>query len=102
MNDAITKYQELVTRFPENELFRFSLGKALIEAGRDAEAKTHLQIGLAKKPDWMVVVMVLAQIARRENNLVEAKRLYEQALQLALTQQHEDPEKEIRAALAQL
>jgi uncharacterized protein HemY len=102
MDDLITKYEAKVAENPANELFRFSLGKALLDAGRAGEAKIHLEAALAKRPDWMVVVMLLAQVALREQNPAAAKARYEQALQLALAQKHEDPEKEIRTALAEL
>src|SRR4051812_11511330 len=52
MSDAIARYEKMVEQFPQNELGRFSLGKALFDAGQFARAKEHLEVALAKKPDW--------------------------------------------------
>jgi Flp pilus assembly protein TadD len=102
MSDLISKYEAKVAEKPENELFRFSLAKALIDAGRHAEAELHLQWAFEKKPDWMVVVMLLAQCALQRGDKPAARAWYEKALTLALDQKHEAPEAEIRAALSHL
>jgi uncharacterized protein HemY len=98
----IEKYEGLLKTRPNDELLHFSLGKALYDAGRIPEATEHLQAALAAKPDWMVVTMLLAKIALQQNDTARAKALYEQGLELAITQNHEGPEEEIRAALAKL
>lgn len=100
--ELISRYEAKVAEHPENGLVRFSLGKALFDAGRFSEAEVHLQKALSTKPDWMVVTMLLAQCALRRNDKPAAKALYENALQFAIDQKHADPEAEIRAALADL
>jgi Flp pilus assembly protein TadD len=101
-DELIARYEGLLAKRPGDELLRFSLGKALYDAGRFAEAEKQLQLALAAKPDWMVVTMLLAQCALRRDDKAEAKALYEKALQFAIDQHHEDPENEIRAQLAKL
>jgi Flp pilus assembly protein TadD len=102
-NDAlIAKYEDLLKQRPNDELLRFSLGKALFDAGRFSEAETQFAEALAAKPDWMVVTMLLAQCALRRGDTPTARSHYESALKLAIDQDHEGPEHEIRAALARL
>ena len=36
MNDTVTRYEKMVQMFPENELGRFSLGKALFHLSSGA------------------------------------------------------------------
>jgi Flp pilus assembly protein TadD len=98
----IAKYEALLHARPNDELLQFSLGKALYDAGRIPEATQHLQLALAAKPDWMVVTMLLAKIALHENDEPRARALYEKGLELAIAQDHEGPEEEIRAVLAKL
>ena len=57
--DSVARWARLVERQPANELARFSLGKAWFDAGNFSAAKEHLALALAKKPDWMVVQILL-------------------------------------------
>jgi len=98
----ITKYESLLRQRPNDELLLFSLGKALYDAGRFPEAETRLATALKAKPDWMVVTMLLAKIALQQNDKATARALYEKGLELAIAQDHEGPEEEIRAAMAKL
>ena len=98
----IAKYEGLLAARPHDELLQFSLGKALYDAGRVPEAETHLREALKAKPDWMVVTMLLAKIALQRDDTTEARLLYQKGLDLAIAQDHEGPEAEIREALAKL
>jgi len=98
----IVKYEGLLQARPNDELLHFSLGKALYDAGRIPEAEKHLRTALELKPDWMVVTMLLAKIALQQNDKAGARALYEKGLELAIAQDHEGPQEEIRAALAKL
>ncbi len=98
----IAKYETLLRQRPKDELLLFSLGKALYDAGRLPEAESRLTAALQAKPDWMVVTMLLAKIALQRNDAAAARAHYESALKLAIDQEHEGPEEEIRAALAKL
>jgi uncharacterized protein HemY len=102
-NDAlIAKYEGLLKARPNDELIMFSLGKALLDAGRLVEAETMLRLALEKKPDWMIVTMLLAKIADQNKDKIGAKELWEKGLVLAIAQHHEGPEEECRAELARL
>ncbi|MCE0499325.1 MAG: tetratricopeptide repeat protein [Methylacidiphilales bacterium] len=98
----IAKYEALLQQRPNDELILFSLGKALYDAGRIPEAEARLAAALKAKPDWMVVTMLLAKIALQRNDSAAARAHYESALKMAIDQEHEGPENEIRAALAKL
>jgi predicted Zn-dependent protease len=102
-NDAlIAKYEALLKSRPDDELLRFSLGKALLDAGRVDEAERELRTALAAKDDWMIVTMLLAKIAGQKGDKTAAKEMWERGLRLAIDQDHEGPEEECRAELAKL
>jgi Flp pilus assembly protein TadD len=101
-NPLITKYEGLLKARPNDELIMFSLGKALLDAGRMVEAETMLRLALEKKPDWMIVTMLLAKIADQNKDFTGARALWEKGLELAIAQNHEGPEEECRAELARL
>ena len=92
----------IVARQPGNELFRFSLAQALVAEGRDADAVPHYEFCVALKADWMMPRILLGKLLLRLGRRAEAKPLLAAALQLAVDQQHEDPERELRALLADL
>ena len=101
-DDLIMKYEALLEQRPNDELLHFSLGKALYDVGRLPEAETHLRTALAAKPDWMVVTMLLAKLALQRDDTTGARLLYQKGPELAIAQDHEGPEAEIRAALEKL
>lgn len=92
-------FASLVEKHPGNELFRFSLAQALLAENRGAEALAHLERCALMKTDWMMPRIMLGktllQLGRRE----EAGPWLEQALQLAIEQNHEDPAAELRTLL---
>jgi predicted Zn-dependent protease len=102
MNPRIAQFQSLVDRQPENELFRFSLAQALEADGRGAEAVPHYESCVKKKVDWMMPRILLGKLLLQLGRRGEAKPLLEDALRLAIDQRHEDPERELRALLAEL
>jgi predicted Zn-dependent protease len=91
----------LVERQPDNEMFRFSLAQALAAEGRPADAVPHYEFCVAKKADWMMARILLGKVLLQLGRRADARPLLEQALQLAIDQQHEDPERELRALLAE-
>jgi predicted Zn-dependent protease len=97
-----TQFAALVAQQPDNELFRFSLAQAFLAENRPADAIEHLQLCAGKKPDWMMPRILLGKALIGLNRRAEAKPWLEQALVLAIAQSHEDPERELRAILADL
>jgi Flp pilus assembly protein TadD len=102
MNDTIVRHEKMVAQFPQNELARFSLGKALFDAGEFVRAKEHLSVALAKKADWMVVQILIGKCDLSLGDRAAAKVAFQRALQLAIEQHHEGPQSEIEQALAEL
>jgi predicted Zn-dependent protease len=100
MPSRTEQFQALVTRQPDNELFRFSLAQALEAEGRPADAIPHYEYCIAKKADWMMPRILLGKILLSLRRHAEARALLEDALRLAVDQQHETPEAELRALLA--
>ena len=54
-------FQSLVARNPDNEMFRFSLGQALVQEEKPGEAIPHLQYCVGRKPDWMMAQILLGR-----------------------------------------
>ena len=102
MNETIARYEKMVEQFPQNELARFSLGKALFDAGEFEGARKHLEAALVKKPDWMVVQILVGKCELSLGHKASAKAAFERALQLAIDQNHEGPQMEMEQALAEL
>lgn len=101
MPSRVPHFQALVERQPENELFRFSLAQALVADGRIPEAAPHFEFCAVKKSDWMMPRILLGKLLLQMNRRAEAKPWLEAALQLAVEQHHDDPERELRALLAE-
>ena len=102
MNDTIARHQKMLEQFPNNELARFSLGKAYYDLGQFAPAQEQFQFALARKPDWMVVQILLGKCALSLGNRDAAKAAFERARQLAIEQHHEGPLAEMEQLLAEL
>jgi predicted Zn-dependent protease len=95
-------FAALVARQPDNELFRFSLAQALLAEDRGPDSIPHFEYCVAKKADWMMPRILLGKLFLQLNRRAEAKPLLAAALQLAVDQNHEDPERELRALLSDL
>jgi tetratricopeptide (TPR) repeat protein len=102
MNPLIERHRQMVAQYPQNELARFSLGKALYDEGVIAEAKEHFTIALEKKPDWMVVQILIGKCELVEGNREKAKAAFERARELAKAQNHEGPLAEMEQMLSEL
>lgn len=92
----------MVEKFPNNEMARFSLGKALFDAGQFAEARGQFVAALGRKPDWMVVQILIGKCDLQAGDRAGAKLAFERALQLAIDQNHEGPREEMEQMLAEL
>ncbi len=102
MNDSIERWQKLVDQQPNNELARFSLGKAWFDLGQFAAAKEQFQIALARKADWMVAQILVGKCEQALGDKMAAKSAFERALQLAIAQHHEGPQAELEELLQEL
>ena len=73
---AIRDLRELVNKQPENLLFHFLLGRALLATGDEAGAREQFQESLKKNPQYLPSAMVLAEMSL-------SKQDYTQALEFA-------------------
>jgi len=102
MDDRFARQRQLVQSHPENELARFSLGRALFDAGDFAGAREHLEVALRRKPDWMVVQILIGKCDLAQGSPDAARESFERALRLAREQHHEGPEAELLDLLSGL
>jgi predicted Zn-dependent protease len=101
-NDRIAKALDLWKKFPDNDLSRYNLAQAYFDGGDFPHAAEQLRVLCAKKPDWMVVHILLGKCLLAFDQNQEAKRTLEHARQLAITQQHEGPLEELTGLLGTL
>ncbi len=94
------QFAALVAGHPDNELFRFSLAQALLAEDRPVDALEHLEVCARRKADWMMPRILLGQTLLGLGRKAAAKPWLEQALQLAIDQNHDDPAGEVRSLLA--
>ncbi|MBI5384475.1 MAG: tetratricopeptide repeat protein [Verrucomicrobia bacterium] len=102
MNDALARYQSMVEQNPDNELARFSLGKALFDQADYAAAKAHFAVAAANKPDWMAVQILLGRCELFLGDKAAAKPILEKARALAKQQGHVGPLEQVEELLRQM
>ncbi len=100
--DRIAHFTSLVAQQPANPLFRFSLAQALDAADRREEAAGHYRACCASRADWMMPRILLGKLLLRSGDTAAARPILEEALHLAVEQNHEDPAAELRALLGAL
>lgn len=100
MEDPLARQRAMVAQYPENELARFSLGKALYDRGELVAAREHLTAALSKRRDWMVVQILLGKIELQLGNSAGARAAFLAARQLAIEQNHEGPLAELDELLS--
>ena len=99
---SVARFAALVVQQPENELFRFSLAQALLKENRAPEALPHLHLCAEKRSDWMIPRILLGKTLLQLGRKSEARPWLEVALALAIEQNHEDPERDLRALLKEI
>jgi thioredoxin-like negative regulator of GroEL len=98
-HDRITQALALWQRFPENDLSRFNLAQAYVDANDYDTAAEHLRALCGKKTEWMVVHIQLGKSLIALGHSTEAKPILEHALQLAIAQHHDGPRDELEELL---
>ncbi len=98
----IEKWRKLVEANPDHELARFSLGSALFDEGRFADAEPHFARALELKGDWVMAYILRAKCLIRIGRAAEAKPLLEKGRDHSIQQHHQSPVEEIDAILADL
>ncbi|RCL30198.1 MAG: molecular chaperone DnaJ [Puniceicoccaceae bacterium] len=93
------QFQKKVNEAPNNKLFRFSLAKSLFDQNNFKASIPHLKVCIRLQPDWMQAHILLGKALLEIKNSEEAQAILEQALQLAIEQNHEDPKSELLGLL---
>lgn len=102
MASRVEQFEVLAGQQPGNALFRFSLAQALVGEGRFTEAVPHFEFCVASQADWMMPRILLGKLLLQMGRTADAKPLLTDALRLAVAQEHEDPEQELRGLLKDL
>jgi tetratricopeptide (TPR) repeat protein len=100
--DRITTALDLWQRFPDNDLSRFNLAQAYVDAHDYAIAIEHLRALCNKKRDWMVAHIQLGKCLIALGRAAEARPILDHALQLAIAQHHDGPHEELEELLRTL
>lgn len=87
---------------PDNMLFCFSLGQALYDEGTTQAAIPHLQRCAESRNDWMLPRILLGKALLQHDQADAAKPILEDALELAISQHHDEPAAELRNILEDL
>jgi tetratricopeptide (TPR) repeat protein len=102
MSERIERYRKLAADYSENELARFSLGKAYFDEGQFALAREEFVGALARKPAWMAVEILLGKCELALGDRTAAKAALERAHALAQQQRHAGPLAETEQLLEQI
>ena len=98
-HDRISAFKEKVENDPGNVFYRFSYGQALFEEGRYDEALEHLEHCALSRADWMIPRILMGKACIAIGRQEPARAWLGEAMQLAVEQNHEDPQVEIRRLL---
>lgn len=93
-------FRPKVEAAPENMLFRFSLGQALYEEGETKACIDHLEKCAESRADWMLPRILLGKALLETGQREAAEPVLKLALELAISQQHEEPAAELRELLS--
>lgn len=90
-DDRIARFLEMVAEDPDNELALFSLGQALVDAGRQADAEGYFARAYEIVPDLMMAWFRRAECLVALGRFAEARPLAQKTLELAIAQNHVGP-----------
>ena len=102
VHPSLVRPLRMVAGHPANELARFSLGKVHYNLGDFVRAREQLAVALEKKPDWMVVQILVGRCDLALGDKAAARTAFERARLLAIEQNHEGPLAEMNQALEEL
>lgn len=87
----IQSFRAMLAEDPDNELLWFSLGQALFEGLRYAEAEHAFERAAVLQPDLMMAWLRRAQALVALGAHAQARPLAQEALRLAIAQSHVGP-----------
>jgi Fe-S cluster biosynthesis and repair protein YggX/thioredoxin-like negative regulator of GroEL len=99
---VIERFQKMAEADPTNELGHFSLGRALLEAGRWPEAAASLQRVIELNPNMGRAYQLLGQALLKVDRREEAVERLTQGVKIASARGETMPKKEMIAMLTEL
>lgn len=100
--EKIAKWQAAVAKSPNDELARFTLARAFLEAGKLDDAKREFEAVVAMKDDWMMAWILLGRCCVELGDAGPARDALEKARALAIAQGHSDPLIEIDELMSEI
>lgn len=98
----IDRFRAMVERFPDRSPPRFSLARALHDAGQHAEAVEHYAAAAQLQPDLMMAWLHKGECLIELNQLDAAEEAVAESLRLAVAQGHDGPQVEARELLDEI
>ena len=100
--ERIEKFYDLVQRFPDSEVPRFSLAQAYRDAGRYEDAEKAYSDVIAIKSDFMLAWIERARCLISLERYEDAEPIARQGLALAVAQGHQEPRIDCEALLEEI
>ncbi len=89
------KFRKLLESKGDNPLLRFSLGQALLEEDQVEEAIVELLKCAESNEEWLIPRLLLGKAFVYKRDAAEARKWLDQAKELCLKQDHDEPMEEI-------
>ncbi|MBM7118825.1 tetratricopeptide repeat protein [[Archangium] primigenium] len=103
MSDArVEQFRKMAEQFPDNAMAQFSLGKALLEARRYAEAVGALESAVRLEPAYAAALVSLGDAHAGAGQTAQAREVLTRARDTALAQSHASLAEEIDERLSGL
>ena len=98
-DERIAQFQKMANDDPDNELGHFSLAKALLDAGRHAEAVASFERTLALNPQFSKAYQLLGQSLLQSGQRDKAIQIYREGFAVADERGDNMPRDEMATAL---
>ena len=98
----VDRFRAMIERFPDRAEPRFSLARALQDAGDHAAAEVHYASAQALQPELMMAWLHQAECLVELGNLADARVAASRAHELAVAQGHSVPRQEAEQLIADI
>lgn len=102
MSDRLAQFLKMIESDPADPLMRFGAGKALLDAGRVAEAVEHLRECVHLNPGYSAAYKFLGQALERDGHPQEAAGVFRRGMEVAESNGDLQTAKEMRVFLNRL
>lgn len=101
-DDRTARFRDMVSEDPDNELAQFSLGQALLDAGRSEDAAVAFEAAYLLQPDLMMAYFRRAECLMQAQRYQEAQEMAKKTLELAIAQDHKGPRADAEEMLEEI